>query len=513
MPESSPREKSLGLLEQGDLEVDSDSTLNEDDRPPTPVAKTRAQLAQLMELGASRLAVLRPSFMTVKNVKPGKLRKTAYLDGMRGFAALLVYFLHHGLWAHAISGGSTKLENTFGWDGEYYLGAFPVIRTFFTGGHYAVSTFFVLSGYVLAMKPLTQIHEGQYLQLGDSMASGLFRRWIRLFLPIWIVTFCFLLLPHVFGIHSDFKPQGNLGDEIWKWYCDLKNFTFIWNTGGEWILDYHKHVWSIPVEFKGSITIFTACLAFSRCTRNARLWCQVGLIFYFMWIVDGAHFAMFQTGMLICDLDLLAEKKQLPSWFYSLEPFKTPIFYTMFAVSVLMGGVPSNSAETSHLRESPGWYYLSFLKPQAVFDYRWFFLYWASILLVGSVRHIHWLKAFFETRACQFLGRHSYMFYLMHGPILWTLGDRLYAAVGWVNFSHALIIPGWADSFPLPKWGPFGLEFAYVVPQMILLPTTLWVASLMTAIVDDPSVKFAAYCYSLTQPSKEDREQLEQRKA
>lgn len=497
------QEKSLGLLEQGELEVDSDSTLNEDERPPTPVAKTRAQIASLLEFGASRVAMIRPSFLQVKTTKTTKLRRTAYLDGIRGFAALLVYFLHHQLWAHAIQGGSIKLENTFGWDGEYYLGAFPFIRTFFTGGHYAVATFFVLSGYVLSCKPLMLIQAGDYDSLGSNLASGLFRRWLRLYMPILAVTFGFLLMPHVFGLSSDFRPQSNLKDEIWKWYCDLKNFTFIWNMGGDIILDYQKHVWSIPVEMRGSITIWTAVLAFSRCTKNARLACEALLVFYFMYIVDGAHFAMFASGMLLCDLDLLALDKKLPSFFYSIEPYKTPLAYLAFIISILLGGIPSNSVELDHMRVSPGWYYLSFLKPQAVFDYRWFFLFWAAVLLVWCSGRIGWLKRFFESRFCQYLGRISYMFYLMHGPVLWIVGDRLYAAVGWVNFSHALTIPGWADTFPIPKWGPFGLEISFIIPQLILMPLTFWVAELTTALVDDPSIKFAQYCYNLTQPPKD----------
>jgi len=509
---SAPQEKrQLNLLEQGELEVDSDSTLNEDDRPKSPVAKTHAQISQLMELGASRLSILRPQFLSLK--KPGKLRRTAYLDGIRGFAALLVYLLHHSLWAHAMSGGTTKLENTFGWDGQYYLGAFPYIRTFFTGGHYAVATFFVLSGYVLSTKPLMQIQAGEYTALGDGMASGLFRRWFRLFIPIWVVTFCYACMPHVVGIAPEFKIQSNLRDEIWHWYCELKNFTFVWNMGGEPFLEYQKHVWSIPVEMRGSITIYTALLAFSRCTRNARLWCEVGLMWYFIWIVDGTHYAMFVAGMFLADLDLLAMDNNLPEFFHKLTPHKTTLAYCGFFLSLTLGGVPSNSADIKHLKETPVWRYFAWMSPQAVFDFRWFFLFWAAVLIVVSVPRIHWLKAFFETRFIQYLGRISYMFYLIHGPILWTIGDRLYAATGWVNFTHAITCPGWAEAFPLPKWGPFGLEVSYIVPQLILFPLTLWAGEILTSALDDPCVKFGQWLYSKTQPPRGSSSRDEQRKA
>ncbi|KAK4629116.1 O-acetyltransferase PaAT-1 [Fulvia fulva] len=503
------REKSLGLLEQGELEVDSDSTLNEDERPPTPVEKTKAQVGLLLEFAASRMSGLRPSFLQVKTNKTSKLRRTAYLDGIRGFAALLVYCLHHGLWAHAIMGGSTKAENTFGWDKEYYFIAFPIVRTFFSGGHYAVATFFVISGYVLSSKPLSLIESGDYVNLGNNVGSALFRRWLRLYVPIIVVTFGFIILPHI-GIGSDFKPQGNLRDEIWQWYCDFKNFTNIWNTGGDIILQQQKHVWSIPVEMRGSITIYTAIMAFSRCTRSARLWCECLLCFYFMYIVDGAHYSMFIGGMILCDIDQLSLSDKQPDWIKAMSRYSTPLAYVGMLVSILLGGVPGNNATMEHCKNSPGWYYLCFLKPQAVFDYRWFFLFWAAVLAVLCIPRISWLKRFFEGRFCQYLGRISYMFYLMHGPILWIVGDRLYAAVGFVNYSHALNIPGWADSFKLPQWGPFGLELNYIIAQAILLPLTFYVAELTTALIDDPAIKFAQFCYQLTQPKKESHTEMQQ---
>ncbi|KXT01672.1 hypothetical protein AC578_2782 [Pseudocercospora eumusae] len=461
-----------------------------------PAAKYLAPAAGLV---APLAAMFRPSFLPKTGGK-GKLRATAYLDGLRGFAALMVFCLHHQMWAHAFAGGSMYLENGFGFDGNYYFGALPVVRTFFTGGHFGVSVFFVISGYVLSTKPLSLINKAEYVALGDNLASALFRRWLRLYIPLIIITFMIAISPHVFGIGMTFKPEGNLKDEIWKWYCDIKNTWFIWDTGNRVLLDYHQHLWSIPVEFKASITIYTTLLAFSRCTRTARLWAEIGLWYYFMYIVDGAYFAMFMAGMIICDLEMGAREGYLPAWMKALAPLEKPIFYTMFAWAIWWGGIPSNSIELSHMRATPGWYYLSFLKPQAVFDYRWFFLHWASAFLVASVPHIGFLKRFFESRFCQYLGRVSYMFYALHGPILWTIGDRMYAAVGWVNETHILNMPKWANAFPLPRFGIFGLEFSYLAVFFFLLPLTLWVAELATTVLDDQSIKLTQVLYKMTLP-------------
>ncbi|KAK6724293.1 hypothetical protein SNK04_003124 [Fusarium graminearum] len=257
------------------------------------------------------------------------LRPTAYLDGLRGFAALLVYIHHHQLWAHGIFDQDKVFENAFGYEGKYYFVTFPGIRHFFVGGHYAVSTFFVISGYVLSLKPISLIQAGEYVQLGDVLTSSFFRRWIRLFLPLIMAMVIYITFLHVFGVWVRIMTkEKNWYDEMWTFYYEFKNFSFVFKEGGEPWLTYNRHLWSIPVEFKGSVVVFTSQMAFSRCTKNARLWCELGLVFYFMYIADGSFYAMFMSGMLLCDLDCLAKKGDLPRWMARLEPAKEFIFIT-----------------------------------------------------------------------------------------------------------------------------------------------------------------------------------------
>ncbi|KAG0646499.1 O-acetyltransferase -1 [Hyphodiscus hymeniophilus] len=427
------------------------------------------------------------------------LRPTAYLDGLRGFAALVVYFHHHQLWARDIILADVIFERGFGYDGEYYFAALPGVRTFFSGGHYAVTVFFVISGYVLSTKPLTLIDAGEYRKLSENVGSALFRRWWRLFIPVICTTLVYMASWHIFGLWiSAAKMQPTFREELWNWYCEWKSFSYVFKEGGNPWLSYNLHVWSIPVEFRGSIIIYTSLLAFSRATRNARLWCEMGLIIYFMWIADGSHYAMFCAGMLLCDLDLLAEKNNLPSWFYRLEPFKELIFYHLFIISVYLGGVPSHNDQIEEIRKVRGWYYLSILKPQAVYDYKWFYLFWAAAFLVASIPRISWLKRFFEKPYNQYLGRISFALYLVHGPLLWVVGDRLYAAVGWAREAHHEHLPGWVDILPLSTAGPLGCDLAFWVVQLVLLPLTLWVAHVVTKLFDEPSVKFAQWLYGKT---------------
>lgn len=248
---------------------------------------------------------------------------------------------------------------------------------------------------------------------------------------------------------------------------------------------------------RGSFVVYTTILALSRSSRNARLLGYCALMFYFIYIVDGVFCALFVSGMLLSDLDLLSSNKQLPFWLYKLRPKKSYIFYLLFIIALWLGGIP-NSDDLEALRDSPGWYYASFFKPQAAFEYKWFYLFWAATLIVACVPKIAILKRFFEGGFCQYLGRISFAFYLVHGPVLWTLGDRIYAAIGWSREDHALVVPGWSHRFPLPMWGPLGFEVSWVMAQMILLPATFWMAELVTALVDEPSIRFSQWLFRQT---------------
>ncbi|KAK4183606.1 acyltransferase family-domain-containing protein [Podospora australis] len=432
---------------------------------------------------------------------PEKLRPTVYLDGLRGFAAFLVYWHHHQLWAHNPL-QKIFMESAYCYEGYCWFMALPFVRIFFHGGHFAVAVFFVISGYVLSAKPISLIQAGDQAKLADNVGSALFRRWLRLYIPVIATTFIFMTITYCFNIwvFGLWKRPTYLA-EVWWWYCEMKNFTFLFDMKTD-ILSYNYHLWSIPIEMKGSIVVYTALLAFARCPRNARLWLEGLLIFYFLYIVDGWWGALFVAGMLMNDLHQLAAKKELPDFFERLRPYKMIIYYHFLFIGLFLGGVPAHSPDVMDLRKNPGWYYLSFLKSQSIYHSKWYFLFFAAVMLVSAVPHIGWLKRFFEARFCQYLGRISYAFYLVHGPVLSTIGDRLYTAVGWANDAQVRYLPQWVNIWELPRSGPMGMEFSFLVPHLVMLPLTLYLAEIATRVFDEPSVRFPQWLYRSTTVSR-----------
>lgn len=423
-----------------------------------------------------------------------KLKRTAYLDGLRGFGALLVYILHNTGWSHG-TWALTIMEAGWGWHGHYYFATAPFIRTFFSGGHLAVAVFFVISGYVLAAKPLSLIQSKETVNLADNLGSALFRRWLRLFIPVLVLTFLWMSSWHLLGFRPSVPqiPERTYLDEVWKWYCDFKNYSFIFNDS--YFNAYSFHAWSIPLEFRGSIVIYTTLIAVARCNTANRLRIECALLFYFMYIVDGWYCALFIVGMLLCDLDLLAIRRELPPALKRIYTQPQWVCYILLTVALYIGNVPANSNDIMELRGTPGWYYLSFLKPQAVFNHAWFFRFWAATLLMIIIPRLGWLQSFFETPFCQYLGRISFALYLVHGPVMWSIGDRIYAAVGLARDGHDALVPAWINRFPFPNWGVTGLEVNFLASQLILFPLTLWLAEVFTRLVDEPSVKFTQWLF------------------
>lgn len=128
-----------------------------------------------------------PTFLQKSPAKKGhrKTSPTAYLDGVRGVASLIVV-IHH--WSLAFTSSAAR-----GWKSredipDNWLFQLPLLRVVHSG-RFMVGIFFGLSGYVLSYKGLKLGREGEVVKLLDSLSSSVFRRWIRLSLPVIISCF------------------------------------------------------------------------------------------------------------------------------------------------------------------------------------------------------------------------------------------------------------------------------------------------------------------------------------
>lgn len=431
------------------------------------------------------------------DVRRGRLRDTAWLDGLRGYASFLVYVSHHMLWSHR-----EGLELAFGYDGYYFV-TIPFVRTFFTGSHAAVSVFFVISGYVLSIKAVKLIHAGRMLQAAESLASSMLRRAIRLYVPVVGVSMTSVVLSYVTGLYphqpndfakSIFTEFHRAFFDFWYW-----SYPFRQKSSGYWtdfgipipnFFRYNLHTWTIPVEYQGSMLVFTVLLMFSGCAVRWRLAALAGMAWYFL-VQGGWYYSSFITGLLMAECDQLSKEK--PLWPASLSKLRAVVVWASLVAGLYLAGIPAlgfDHITTAEVAQQPGWGFIEPWVPTHYFDPGVFVLTIAAVLIVPSVGAIGVLRRFFELLPMQYLGRISFAFYLVHGPILSTVGDRLYHVVGrdhGMPGEYAAI----TNILPIPDWGPYGLELDFLLPHIVLLPLTCYVSEVVTKMWDEPSVNLA----------------------
>lgn len=262
------------------------------------------------------LSTLRPDFWkpsansdlaAIPTKKPNKI---AYLDGVRGVASFIVYLSHHAGYAHD---RTFALQRAFGWQGDYFFACFPFVRLFFNGGSFAVGLFFIISGYVLSRSALKMLHEKECLRLANYLGVALPRRAVRLYFPVFCTTFVFMttwyvsqsvgpsvtdrsteiLFRHLFGIRGSNAvipvPEPTYFKEIWRWGADEFAQTFIYHTNIG-LNPYNPQLWNIPAQFRASFVVYItllSMLAFANYPHKARLGAELGVIFYFLFLVNG----------------------------------------------------------------------------------------------------------------------------------------------------------------------------------------------------------------------------------
>lgn len=442
---------------------------------------------------------------------------TAWLDGLRGVAALSVCTMHLCVYTH------TNLELCYGagiwwqkWNTS--IAAWPIFRLPFTGGHFAVILFFTISGYVVPRRLISLLHEGKQAEFVEAINAAIVRRPGRLFLPVAFSTLFLAFFWHITGIVTAFpQRQSNIFTEVWAWFLDQMKFWYYYRTGFLFTY-YNAHTWTIPVELRGSMNVFLWLFAVHQVRTKWRILMTVGILAHFIY-ASGAWYAAFFAGMLTSELDMIYTNGvpvSLPwdpivNFFRKREMIKQGVLHVMLFVGLWLASQPSSDMHSrDEVMDCGAWNYLNKLIPDPYNDgnnttYRWFWLFWAAWIILVTVGQIGWVKWLFETGPAQYLGRHSFALYLVHGPIIGLYSDRLFYLTGVKipssdddikRFGH--LTNKWKDSswWILPEGGPYALEPSFIFCVLMSLPVMLYVAECGTRMFDIPGVKISRWMWT-----------------
>ncbi|KAI0128872.1 acyltransferase family-domain-containing protein [Xylariales sp. AK1849] len=439
------------------------------------------------------------------NTTTKPLGPTAYLDGLRGYAAIIVYVYHWSyLWFPFLrKGWGTK-------NAENLLMQRPIVRVLHSG-RASVSVFFVISGYVITIKTLSMIYKSQPERVLDSLAGSLFRRPLRLYLPILVSTLIILVLLRWDVFLADVTGGGGvphrveqLQDQLWDYWGHLvfmmNPFRAIPGRINMYGIPYNGDLWTIPVEFKGSVTVYVFLLAFARTRRWLHLASVVGCG---VWLMQNGDLDMtlFCAGLVLAEASLIiptgvssspAPLGGVPGVVKGAKRRSCTLLRHVVTLSLFIFACHLLSYPEQQGPEAPGFRWLSRHVPSIYADtearIEWFWNSMGSMLVVVSLmysapvsislnpfscclsllrgkrqqkgdevsttlttephtsttsscqhhepRPQPLLQIPFTTAFAQYLGRISFSFYLSHGSVNHILGTR-YLNPAWAAWREA----------------------------------------------------------------------------
>ncbi|KAK0100879.1 hypothetical protein ONS95_007324 [Cadophora gregata] len=419
--------------------------------------------------------------------KNDSLRETAWLDGLRGVAAFLVMVYHYHLDMFAFSTEAPYgSPNTKPWE----IWRLPYLRIIWCSGHTQVGIFFVLSGFVLSWSSLSSIREGRHEKFSLSLSSSVFRRWMRLFVPCFLIGIL-SLLQFYFGLielpvtrENTFVAQ--VMDYIWE-SIRFSNPFQLERTGFDVFHKYNHTMWTMPAEWAGSLAVFLVLLMVSRIRSYTKRTVILVLIPAYCCLSAQWNYWLFTTGILLADYVKQA------GGFDQLSERMTGRSRMFWIVVLLIGGWLGGIPQKRDWYERPGYEWTDSLVPKNWQDidgggrYLWC---WSGIMTIWGFSHFATLRRVFEKPSCRYLGKISFMLYLTHRMIGTIMGYWIRKQIlGVLGTPYST--PEKPDVFLLEIRGFFWNIFAYVFAWACMLPMALALANWSTILVDEPSVRFA----------------------
>jgi peptidoglycan/LPS O-acetylase OafA/YrhL len=391
-----------------------------------------------------------------------------YLDGLRGWAALFVLF-HHLLLAFAPDGRESALHAS--------PAAAPV--GFLADGPLAVAIFFILSGIVLTAAVSHARESGSARGLRPGFAALMLKRWLRLGLPILAAGLLVLGL-FALGLDRSNAIGGASDSSFMRGFfapgyaptpAGLLRESFL----GAFLGPTPPHdpvLWTIRIEFAGSALVFALALPLP--AGRARLGAALilGTVLALLppawpawpapdsslgWI--GNYGALFMLGMALHDWLRLEARRGIraPAW-------RDALGLTLILLGLCL--YPLFGIRVHDVAATPP----AIGDGQAILGGSQL----RAALVVAGVLLSPTLQAFLGGALSAFLGRVSFGLYLLHAPLIWSVGGLTY----------------------LPLAGMLGHWPAALLASILVTALSLGLSALFHRLVEQPAMRLSAHAAS-----------------
>jgi len=366
---------------------------------------------------------------------PSQIKNMRYtaLDGLRGFAALQVVALHY------VSSFIPSIFLPTNWQpnqthltvAQKWIAGTPLF--YFIDGYSGVYVFFLLSGFVL-----TKAYSDHKVPMGANIAS----RAVRLLVPVWasliLALLCFIFFP------NDISAAAALSQSAWLYHHapdPLSLLAFIKDLLGSSLTGYegftvfntmpgvkkalgllstdnslNAPLWTLHFELYGSLMIMV--LVSLRAKAHWLYWLAV---IGFLLIAPASPLSHFIVGQLA----FIFLKN------YPVQPKTQKGFMLLGYLSLALGIVITSYKNSSILNIIGGWLsvhtWLASLSPfQFQSQIAAIFIFLGVLGIIPAASRLNVIAPILNGRFFQWIGKYSFTIYLVHLPILLTLGSFVY---------------------------------------------------------------------------------------
>ncbi len=333
--------------------------------------------------------------------------KLKYLEGIRGLAAIIVV-LHHYILAFypaMSSADETQIHNETSYF-EEVMAQIP-LNILYNGG-FAVSIFFILSGYVLSNNYHQNNNPKILIQYG-------IKRYFRLLVPVSVSIFLAYAVVHLGFMNrlhlgnitksrdwlaGSFNISESLHLLIKNMFVDV--FLFKDNT-------YNPVLWTMTYELLGSLLIFVFLLISHPIKYKFSLY---GLLLIILFATHNNYYAAFILGVVlnkyVVQTQLAAKSIHIPTW----------ILWILFLIGFYFASYPSCINVKSSIIY--GALYFPWLKNET------FYHVVGAFIMMFVVVNSHKVQAALSGKVLNYIGKISFSFYLLHFIILCSLSCFLF---------------------------------------------------------------------------------------
>jgi len=308
------------------------------------------------------------------------------LDSLRGLGALSVFF------AHFIS-----LKMALPWLNTLHQTPLGIL----CNGTAALMLFFVLSGFVLS---LPFIDKQRPLKLSEFYIKRVFRIYPAY---IFAIILAVLLKQFVFD-KNGLAPWSGWINNFWNWVWDKRSPEEILKTllliGPDFKINYiDPPIWSLVIEMKMSIILPFFILIVARGNRTV----NIGFLLVIAWLTYEHHawaISVFYLGILMA--------RYKDSVLAFIRSWKSPTIIAVTVLAILLYNNDYELLELIRRLNLPSKYILSYFLSAI-----------GSCAILMMVLAGPQASRFLQRRVFTFFGDISYSFYLVHVPLILTIGS------------------------------------------------------------------------------------------